>query len=210
MLWQRGFTRFNATGGNEMFHFYAMLSRMKYINRWGLMRNTRSENLCEHSFETAVLAHALAVLRNTRFGGHADPERTAVLALFHDASEILTGDLPTPVKYYNPKIRTAYREVEAVAQNKLLSLLPDDLKPSYEPVLAANGDSDRDLLPLVKAADKLSAIIKCMEESRMGNTEFSKAEATLLQAVRDMHLPEADCFVEEFLPSYRLTLDEQD
>ncbi len=193
-----------------MFHFYAMLSRMKYINRWGLMRNTRSENLCEHSFETAVLAHALAVLRNTRFGGHADPERTAVLALFHDASEILTGDLPTPVKYYNPKIRTAYREVEAVAQNKLLSLLPDDLKPSYEPVLAANGDSDRDLLPLVKAADKLSAIIKCMEESRMGNTEFSKAEATLLQAVRDMHLPEADCFVEEFLPSYRLTLDEQD
>ncbi len=197
-------------GVNEMFHFYAMLSRMKYINRWGLMRNTRSENLCEHSFETAVLAHALAVLRNTRFGGHADPERTAVLALFHDASEILTGDLPTPVKYYNPKIRTAYREVEAVAQNKLLSLLPDDLKPSYEPVLAANGDSDRDLLPLVKAADKLSAIIKCMEESRMGNTEFSKAEATLLQAVRDMHLPEADCFVEEFLPSYRLTLDEQD
>jgi len=193
-----------------MFHFYAMLSRMKYINRWGLMRNTRSENLCEHSFETAVLAHALAVLRNSRFGGHADPERTAVLALFHDASEILTGDLPTPVKYYNPKIRTAYREVEAVAQNKLLSLLPDDLKPSYEPVLAANGDSDRDLLPLVKAADKLSAIIKCMEESRMGNTEFSKAEATLLQAVRDMHLPEADCFVEEFLPSYRLTLDEQD
>ena len=193
-----------------MFHFYAMLSRMKYINRWGLMRNTRSENLCEHSFETAVLAHALAVLRNTRFGGHADPERTAVLALFHDASEILTGDLPTPVKYYNPKIRTAYREVEAVAQNKLLSLLPDDLKPSYEPVLAADGDSDRDLLPLVKAADKLSAIIKCMEESRMGNTEFSKAEATLLQAVRDMHLPEANCFVEEFLPSYRLTLDEQD
>ena len=193
-----------------MFHFYAMLSRMKYINRWGLMRNTRSENLCEHSFETAVLAHALAVLRNTRFGGHADPERTAVLALFHDASEILTGDLPTPIKYYNPKIRTAYREVEAVAQNKLLSLLPDDLKPSYKPILAADGDSDRDLLPLVKAADKLSAIIKCMEESRMGNTEFSKAETTLLQAVCDMHLPEADCFVEEFLPSYRLTLDEQD
>jgi len=197
-------------GVNEMFHFYAMLSRMKYINRWGLMRNTRSENLCEHSFETAVLAHALAVLRNTRFGGHADPERTAVLALFHDASEILTGDLPTPIKYYNPKIRTAYREVEAVAQNKLLSLLPDDLKPSYKPILAADGDSDRDLLPLVKAADKLSAIIKCMEESRMGNTEFSKAETTLLQAVCDMHLPEADCFVEEFLPSYRLTLDEQD
>jgi 5'-deoxynucleotidase len=193
-----------------MFHFYAMLSRMKYINRWGLMRNTRSENLCEHSFETAVLAHALAVLRNTRFGGHADPERTATLALFHDATEILTGDLPTPIKYYNPQIRAAYREVESVAQNKLLSFLPDDLKPSYASVLTAQGDGDEALLPLVKAADKLSAIIKCMEESRMGNTEFTKAEASLLLAVRAMHLPEADCFVEEFLPSYRLTLDEQE
>jgi len=193
-----------------MFHFYAMLSRMKYINRWGLMRNTRSENLCEHSFEVAVIAHALAVLRNTRFGGQVNPERAALLALFHDATEILTGDLPTPVKYYNPQIRTAYREVETVAQNKLLSLLPGDLKPSYQAILSADADGDQALLPLVKAADKLSAIIKCMEEKGMGNGEFSKAEDTLLQALRDMHLPEADCFMEEFLPSYRLTLDEQD
>ena len=193
-----------------MFHFYAMLSRMKFINRWGLMRNTRSENLCEHSFEAAVIAHALAVLRNTRFGGNADPERAALLALFHDATEIITGDLPTPVKYYNPQIRTAYKEVEAVAQNKLLSLLPTDLKPSYQTIFAASADGDKALLPLVKAADKLSAIIKCIEEQRMGNSEFSKAEITLRQAVSTMQLPEADCFVEEFLPSYSLTLDEQD
>jgi 5'-deoxynucleotidase len=197
-------------GGKQMYHFYAMLARMKFINRWGLMRNTRSENLCEHSFETAVIAHALAVLRNTRFGGNADPERTALLALFHDATEIITGDLPTPVKYYNPKIRSAYREVETVAQDKLLSLLPSDLKPSYETILSASGDGDMALLPLVKAADKLSAIIKCMEEKGMGNSEFYQAEITLRQAVSDMHLPEADCFIEEFLPSYSLTLDEQD
>ncbi len=193
-----------------MFHFYAMLSRMKLISRWGLMRNTRSENLCEHSFETAVIAHALAVLRNTRYGGNADPERAALLALYHDASEILTGDLPTPVKYFNPEIRAAYREVETVAQTKLLTMLPDDLKPCYESVFRAAGKGDRELLPLIKAADKLSAIIKCMEEKGMGNSEFSKAETTLRQAVSDMHLPEADCFMEEFLPSYALTLDEQD
>lgn len=193
-----------------MFHFYAMLSRMKLISRWGLMRNTRSENLCEHSFETAVIAHALAVLRNTRFGGNADPERATLLALYHDSSEILTGDLPTPVKYFNPEIRAAYREVETVAQNKLLTMLPDDLRPCYESVFRAAGEGDRELLPLIKAADKLSAIIKCMEEKGMGNSEFSKAETTLRQAVSDMHLPEADCFMQEFLPSYALTLDEQD
>lgn len=193
-----------------MYHFYAMLSRMKFISRWGLMRNTRSETLSEHSFETAVIAHALAVLRNTRFGGNVSPERAALLALYHDAAEIITGDLPTPVKYYNPKIRSAYREVEAVAQNRLLALLPDDLRPVYAPVLSASGEGDAGLLPLVKAADKLSAIVKCVEEKGMGNSEFSKAEAALRKTVAEMHLPEADCFVEEFLPSYSLTLDEQD
>lgn len=193
-----------------MFHFYAMLSRMKYINRWGLMHNTREENLCEHSFETAVIAHALAVLRNTRFGGNVNPERAALLALYHDATEIFTGDLPTPVKYYNPEIRSAYGEVEKTARKKLLSLLPADLKPGYESILTASDEGDRALLPLVKAADKLSAVIKCMEEKGMGNSEFSKAEISLRSAVAEMHLPEADCFMEEFLPSYQLTLDEQD
>lgn len=192
-----------------MYHFFAMLSRMKNVNRWGLMRNTRRENLCEHSFETAVIAHALAVLRNTRFGGHADAQRAAVLALFHDATEIVTGDMPTPVKYFNPEIRSAYRGVEAVARSRLLNLLPADLRPVYRPLLGEPEEPDRDLLPLVKAADKLSGLIKCVEEKRMGNREFASAEASLRKAVEEMHLPEADCFLREFLPSYSLTLDQQ-
>jgi len=133
------------------------------------MRNTRNENLSEHSFETAVIAHSLAILRNTRFGGNVNPERAAVLALFHDSSEIFTGDLPTPVKYFNPQIRTAYGKVEKVAKNKLLSFLPDDIKPSYNTILNATGEGDKELLPLIKAADKLSAIIKCVEEKRAGS-----------------------------------------
>ncbi|HBC27032.1 MAG TPA: 5'-deoxynucleotidase [Ruminococcaceae bacterium] len=193
-----------------MFHFYAMLSRMKLINRWGLMRNTRSENICEHSFDTAVIAHALAVLRNRRFGGNVSPERAAVLAMFHDVTEILTGDLPTPVKYDNPEIREAYRQVEKAAQKRLLSLLPGDLRPDYGPLLEQNSKLDAPLLPLVRAADKISALIKCVEERRMGNAEFRKAEQSLRSAVKEMNLPEADCFLEEFLPSYELTLDEQD
>lgn len=193
-----------------MYHFFAMLSRMKNINRWGLMRNTRRENLCEHSFETAVIAHALAVLRNTRFGGKADAERAAVLALFHDSTEIITGDMPTPVKYYSPKIRSAYREVETVARNKLLSFLPEELEPAYRPLLGEPLETDRDLLPLVKAADKISAVVKCVEEKRMGNSEFSNAESALRKSVEEMHLPEADYFMEQFLPSYSLTLDEQE
>lgn len=193
-----------------MYHFFAMLSRMKNINRWGLMRNTRRENLCEHSFETAVIAHALAVLRNTRFGGKADAERAAVLALFHDSTEIITGDMPTPVKYYSPKIRSAYRDVETVARNKLLSFLPEDLEPAYRPLLGEPLETDRDLLPLVKAADKISAVVKCVEEKRMGNSEFSNAESALRKSVEEMHLPEADYFMEQFLPSYSLTLDEQE
>ncbi|WP_411677783.1 5'-deoxynucleotidase [Caproicibacter sp.] len=197
-------------GRMTVFHFFAVLSRMKNINRWGLMRNTRQENLCEHSFETAVIAHALAVLRNTRFGGGADPGRAAALALFHDSTEIITGDMPTPVKYFSPKIRSAYREVETVARDRLLGFLPEDLRDSYRPLLgAAESSEDRDLLPLVHAADKISAVIKCVEEKRMGNMEFSSAEAALRAAIASLGLPEADCFMAEFLPSFSLTLDEQ-
>lgn len=197
--------------GKPLYHFFAMLSRMKNIGRWGLMRNTRGENLCEHSFETAVIAHALAVLRNARFGGRADPGRAALLALFHDAPEIITGDMPTPVKYFSPKIRSAYREVEAVARERLLGFLPEDLKGVYRPLLGDDPDErDRDLLKLVRAADKISALIKCVEEKRMGNTEFTRAEASLRRTVSEMRLPEADCFLQEFLPSYSLTLDEQE
>lgn len=193
-----------------MFHFFAVLSRMKYINRWGLMRNTRPENLCEHSFETAVIAHALAVLRNTRFGGNVNAERAAVLALFHDSTEIITGDMPTPVKYFSPKIRTAYSEVEKVAQKKLISFLPGDMRDTYRSLLGAPLESDKELLPIVKAADKISALIKCVDEKRMGNREFTEAEISLRKAVDELHLPEADCFIQEFLPSYSLTLDEQE
>ena len=189
-------------------HFFAMLSRMKYINRWGLMRNTRNENISEHSLDTAVLAHALAVLRNTRFGGCVSPERAACLGIFHDATEILTGDMPTPVKYYNPKIKEAYKEVEQVAGNRLLDMLPEDLRPLYASLLVP-GTTDEDILPLVKAADKISAIIKCMEECRAGNLVFSSGRDGLLESLYEMRLPDAERFVREFLPSYGLTLDEQ-
>ena len=193
-----------------MSHFFAMLSRMKYINRWGLMRNTRNETICEHSLDTAILAHALAVLRNRRFGGNVNPEKAALLAIFHDAPEILTGDLPTPIKYYNPPIRTAYQAVERMAEDRLLAYLPDDLRPDYKALLHQETAENEELLPLVKAADKLSALIKCVEERAMGNAEFLRAEQTIRTAIAELHLPEADCFVEEFLPSYSLTLDEQE
>lgn len=192
------------------YHFFAMLSRMKYINRWGLMRNTRSENICEHSLDTAVLAHALATLRNQRFGGSVDAEKAATLAIFHDVTEIITGDMPTPVKYHSKTIRNAYQDVEAMAQDRLLSLLPEDLRPTYEPLLRQEEAVDPELLRLVKAADKLSALIKCVEEQAMGNQEFRKAEQTITASIHAMQLPEAEVFLEEFLPSYRLTLDEQD
>lgn len=180
---------------------------MKYIDRWALMRNTREENLCEHSYETAVLAHALATLTNRRFGGRVDAGRCVLLALYHDASEILTGDMPTPVKYYNPAIRDAYKQVEAVAADKLLSMLPEDLREEYRPLFGEGEDMEH---RLVKAADKLSALIKCVEEERMGNREFSKARQAIFEAVRALGLPAADCFLDEFLPAYELTLDEQE
>ena len=160
--------------------FYAMLSRMKYINRWALMRNTREENICEHSHEVAVLAHALALLHNRRFGGHADPGRCVLLALYHDAPEILTGDLPTPVK----------------------------LRPDYAGLLKDDGTAAEERR-LVKAADKLSALIKCVEELRQGNREFAQARLSTERAVRAMGLSAANCFLDEFLPAYELTLDEQ-
>ena len=188
--------------------FYAMLSRMKYITRWGLMRNTREENLCEHTLETAILAHALATLRNRRFGGSVDPDHVAVLALYHDASEILTGDLPTPVKYYNAAIKESYKKVEQLACDQLLSFLPDDLREENDPLLHPK-EEDAELWALCKAADKLSALIKCVQERAAGNREFLQAEAATLQSIYAMNLPEAECFIEEFLPAYARSLDEQ-
>lgn len=193
-----------------MYHFFAMLSRMKYINRWGLMRNTRQENICEHSLETALVAHALATLGNQKFGKHYDPERAAMLAVLHDASEIITGDMPTPVKYHSEEIRKAYAEVEDRAVEHLVSMLPEEMRPAYLELMTLSGDKDEELKPLIKAADRISAVIKCVEERRSGNRDFAKAEQGILQNIQDMHLPEADYFIKEFLPSYGLTLEEQD
>ena len=193
-----------------MYHFFAMLSRMKYINRWGLMRNTRSENICEHSLETALLAHALATLGNEKFGRQYNADRAAMLAVLHDASEIITGDLPTPVKYHSEEIRKAYGEVEQLAVEHLVTMLPEELRPPYRELMMMSGEQDQDLLPLVKAADKLSALIKCVEERRSGNHDFHKAEQTIQKSIEEMKLPEADYFLKEFLPSYGLTIEEQD
>lgn len=193
-----------------MYPFFAMLSRMKYINRWGLMRNTRSENICEHSLEVALVAHALAAIGNKKFGRDYDPERAALLAVFHDAPEIITGDMPTPVKYHSEEIRKAYGEVEDLAVEHLVSMLPEEFREDYRKAMTMTGERDQALRPLLKAADKISAVIKCVEERRSGNRDFSKAEQTITQAIRDMKLPEADFFMEEFLPSYGLTIEEQD
>lgn len=191
-----------------MNHFFAVLSRMKYIYRWSLMRNTYSENVSEHSLDVSIIAHALAVLRNKRFGGNVNPERAALLGIFHDVSEILTGDMPTPVKYYNEEISSSYKKVEDIARQKLLSYLPQDLKDEYKSLLLPQ-ESDKELWELVRAADKIAALIKCMEEERAGNMEFSSAARSIKKIISDMKLKEADCFVNEFLPSYNLTLDEQ-
>ncbi len=187
--------------------FFAMLSRMKYISRWALMRNTERENLSEHSLETAVIAHALAVLGNTRFGRQVNPERVALLAVYHDVPEILTGDMPTPVKYFNPQIREAYGEVERTAGERMLSMLPEDIRESYRSLLVQEEGTIE--ARLVKAADKLSALIKCIEERKAGNMEFVCAQRATEQSLREMGLPEADAFLEEFIPAYALTLDEQ-
>ena len=185
--------------------FFALISRMRYIARWGLMHNTFQENIQEHSHMVAVLAHALALIERDILGGDADPNACAAAALFHDASEILTGDLPTPIKYYNPEIRNAYKQVEHVSCEKLLAMLPQPLRGSYAPLLH---ESDPAVAQFVKAADKLAAHIKCIEELKAGNREFESAARQTGQALRDMHLPSLDYFMAHCLDSFRLNLDE--
>lgn len=188
-------------------HYFAMMSRMKYINRWALMRNSNTENICEHSLEVAMLAHALCVIGNKRLGKSLDANKAAMIGLYHDSTEIITGDMPTPVKYYNDVIRDAFKEVEDVAANKLLNMLPEDLRPEFEEFYF-KAPGDEYIWSLVKAADKLSALIKCIEELKMGNSEFAKAKKTLRASVDKMELPEVQIFIDEFLDSYSLTLDE--
>ncbi len=192
----------------KSYSFFAMLSRMKYINRWGLMNSTRQENLSEHSLETAIIAHALAVIGNKRLGKSIDADRVAVMAVFHDCSEIITGDMPTPIKYYNHQINSVYKEIENAAADKLLNRLPDDLREEYSALLS-HDDKNAELYKYVKAADKLSALIKCTEELKMGNGEFKTAKQSILQAIRGLELEEAEIFMDEFFPAYSLTLDEQ-
>ena len=186
--------------------FFALMGRMRYITRWGLMRNTFSENIQEHSHQVAVLAHALALIRRDilKLDG-PDPDRCAVAALYHDASEILTGDLPTPIKYYNPDIKDAYKQVERIAGERLLDMLPKQLRDSYEHLVLEN---DEEVNPIVKAADKLSAYIKCVEEQKGGNSEFDSAAAQTMASMKEMNLPELDWFIAECLPAFALNLDQ--
>jgi 5'-deoxynucleotidase len=186
-------------------HFFAYVSRLRFIQRWALMRNTAQENVQEHSHQVAVLAHALAVIRNEKFGGNVDAGQVAVAALYHDASEILTGDMPTPIKYDNPDIKKAYKEVEAMAEKKLLHMLPEDLQCAYAPVITGQSG---EIEELVKAADKLSAYIKCVEEMKAGNNEFREAAAQTRKALDAYELPEVVYFMETFMDSFSLTLDE--
>lgn len=187
--------------------FFAMVSRMKYINRWALMRNEHSENLCEHSFEVAVIAHALAVIGNKRFGKNLSGERAALIGLYHDTPETLTGDMPTPVKYYSEEVRLAYKTVEENACRSLVAMLPEDFREDYAAMFIPE-EGDEELWKLVKAADKISALIKCIEEKKAGNSEFVKAAEGIKEAIENLDLSEAKVFVEEFLPAYEMTLDE--
>ena len=186
--------------------FYALMGRMRYITRWGLMRNTFSENISEHSHMTAVLAHALALIRRDILNlPTPDPDRCAVAALYHDASEILTGDLPTPIKYYNPEIKDAYKQVERIAGNRLLDMLPEQLRASYEHLVL---EDEEDVLPFVKAADKLSAYIKCIEEQKAGNTEFDSAAKQSMESMLAMDMPELHWFIDNCLEPFSLNIDQ--
>lgn len=188
-------------------YFYAMLSRMKYINRWGLMRNTRDENLCEHSLEVAFVAHALGLINNHEFGGSLNAERLALMGMYHDVTEIITGDMPTPVKYYSPLIRNAYKDVEKVAKDEILTGLPLSMRDEYSSLLMET-EEEEELWHYVKAADRISALIKCIEERKMGNSDFTEAEKTIQQSVDQMNLPEVKYFMEHFFPAFLHTLDE--
>ncbi|MBQ1231022.1 MAG: 5'-deoxynucleotidase [Clostridia bacterium] len=185
-------------------NFYSMLSRMKYIERWALMRNTQKENLSEHSLETAFIAHALAVIKNRRLGGNVNAERVALIAMFHDTTEILTGDLPTPIKYYSDDIRNVYKKIETVAGTQLTELLPEDLREDFINIYNCN---DEEINKIIKAADKISALIKCVCEKNAGNNEFLAAEKATRASIEGMRLPEADIFLAEFMESFTQPLD---
>ena len=188
------------------YDFYAYMDRMKYIKRWQLMRSEREENIMEHSQSVAMLTHALALIKNKLFGGNVDVEKAVLYAMYHETSEVMTGDLPTPIKYYNRSIRGAYKELERNAALKMLEMLPGELKESLTPYVLADEDSEE--YKTVKIADRFSAYIKCLEELRSGNGEFAKAKKTIEEDLRARNLPEVDYFFQHFIPSFSLSLDE--
>lgn len=192
------------TGGQNA--FFAMMSRMKYIERWALMRNSARENISEHSLEVAIIAHALAIIGNVRLGKNYNPEHIAMLGVYHDCTEIITGDMPTPVKYNNEVISKAYKEIEAEAASRIIGLLPDDMQEYYKCYFG--GEEDKEALKLVKAADKLSALVKCIEEEKAGNREFVCAKVSVMDSIKEMKCKEADIFCKEFTKAYGKTLDE--
>lgn len=189
-------------------HFFALYSRMKHINRWALMRNTQEENLSQHSCDVAAIAHCLALIKNVRFGGMLNAEKAAFYGLYHDMPEIITGDMPTPVKYYNDTMRSQFALIEKNASEHLLGMLPDDLRPYYKEALLPDSE-DKYLWKIVKAADKISALIKCIEEEKAGNREFRQAYESTLESINNMHMEEVDSFMSDFIESYSLSLDEQ-
>ena len=189
-------------------NFFAMHARMKYINRWALMRNTQPENLSEHSNDVAVIAHAIATIKNVRFGGHVNADRAAFLGLYHDMPEIITGDMPTPVKYHSETLHQAFLSVETQACERLLAMLPDDLKATYQSCFFRE-DADAELWKIVKAADKIAALLKCIEAEKAGNTEFNHAFLATKKAIDALGLPEANAFLDDFLGGFYLSLDEQ-
>lgn len=191
----------------SQYNFFAMVNRMKMIDRWALMQNTSKENIAEHSHSVAVIAHALALIGNKKFSKNYDENRVALLALYHDTTEVITGDMPTPVKYYNDDIKNVYKEIEDIAGKRLLDMLPEEFKEDYEPFFT-HKEEDADLWKLVKAADKISALIKCIEENRMGNKEFEIALKSQEKKIAEIELEEAKYFSEYFLKAYYLTLDE--
>jgi len=190
----------------EQFDFFAFLSRMRYISRWGLMRSTVPENIQEHSLDVAIIAHALVMIRNTYFGGSLDPSRAAMYGIFHDASEIFTGDMPTPVKHFNPDFKRSFHHLEDTARRKLLAMLPPELAREYEPLFFF--ENQEEYVKLVKAADKIAALTKCIEEGKSGNHEFRRAETEHFEQLSASALPEVIYFLEKLLPGYRLSLDE--
>lgn len=190
-----------------MKHFFAYLSRMRLIRRWGLMRNTYEENIQEHSLQVVIVAHGLAVIRNTHFGGTINADRVAVLAAYHEAGEVFTGDLPTPIKYFNPEIKQAYVAIENFAKERLRGMLPVELQSTYQSLLFPTLD-EQELWRIVKAADKICAYLKCVEELKTGNQEFAKAERAIRKELDQLNLPEVSFFMDTFAPSFGLALDE--